>query len=354
MERANREKTFLATIQKKEGEHFQYDESAILEALGQDKCETSSLAIKVLSIFGGFLASLAFLGFLFILGVYDSEVGMLVLGVLLISGALILNKMFDRLIIDTFSISIYLIGFALVIISLLNLEVNEDMVTLLVLIAALGSLFVAQTYMLSFLSILGVGGCLLILIISNDQYNLIHLYLAVYALLLVYCFLNEAKFLTSGNKLSKLCGPLRIGLLFSFLIGLIALGKRDLFPINQNYIWLSSVVSFLAVLYLVRDLIKVVGVVSGNTKTLIYVLSVAVLLPAIMAPAISGAILIILLSYKINYKTGLAIGIIALTYFVSQYYYDLNLTLLTKSIILFSSGVVFLLFYLFTLKMTKK
>ena len=354
MERANRVKTFLATIQKKEGEHFQSDEGAILEALDQDKGETSSLAIKVLSIFGGFLASLAFLGFLFILGVYDSEVGMLVLGVLLISGALILNKMFDRLIIDTFSISIYLIGFALVIISLLNLEVNEDMVTLLVLIAALGSLFVTQTYMLSFLSILGVGGCLLILIISNDQYNLIHLYLAVYALLLVYCFLNEAKFLTSGNKLSKLYGPLRIGLLFSFLIGLIALGKRDLFPIDQNYIWLSSVVSFLAVLYLVKDLIKVVGVVSGNTKTLIYILSVAVLLPAVMAPAISGAILIILLSYKINYKTGLAIGIIALAYFVSQYYYDLNLTLLTKSIILFSSGVVFLLFYLFTLKMTKK
>ncbi|WP_420401388.1 DUF4401 domain-containing protein [Flagellimonas sp.] len=354
MERANRVKTFLATIQKKEGEHFQSDESAILEALGQDKREASSLAIKVLSIFGGFLASLAFLGFLFILGVYDSEVGMMVLGVLLISSALILNKMFDRLIIDTFSISIYLIGFALVIISLLNLEVNEDMVTLLVLNAALGSLFVTQTYMLSFLSILGVSGCLLILIISNDQYNSIHLYLAVYALLLVYCFLNEAKFLTSGNKLSKLYGPLRIGLLFSFLIGLIALGKRDLFPIDQNYIWLSSVVSFLAVLYLVRDLIKVVGVVSGNTKTLIYILSVAVLLPAVMAPAISGAILIILLSYKINYKTGLAIGIIALTYFVSQYYYDLNLTLLTKSIILFSSGVVFLLFYLFTLKMTKK
>ncbi|MEX0362988.1 MAG: DUF4401 domain-containing protein, partial [Allomuricauda sp.] len=115
-----------------------------------------------------------------------------------------------------------------------------------------------------------------------------------------------------------------------------------------------SVVSFLAVLYLVKDLIKVVGVVSGNTKTLIYVLSVAVLLPAVMAPAISGAVLIILLSYKINYKTGLAIGIIALIYFVSQYYYDLNLTLLTKSIILFSSGMVFLLFYLFTLKMTKK
>ena len=37
-------------------------------------------------------------------------------------------------------------------------------------------------------------------------------------------------------------------------------------------------------------------------------------------------------------------------YFISQYYYDLNFTLLTKSILLFSSGVLFLLLYLFTHK----
>ena len=52
----------------------------------------------------------------------------------------------------------------------------------------------------------------------------------------------------------------------------------------------------------------------------------------------------------VNYKTGLVIGIISFIYFISQYYYDLNFTLLTKSIILFSSGIVFILFYLFTNK----
>ena len=185
MESGNRIKSLLKDIRQ---EGFQYDEEAILEECNQLGAENSSLAIKVLSIFGGFLASMAFLGFLFILGVYDSEIGMLVLGLLFIMGALILNKKIDKLIIDTFSISIYLIGFALMVISLLNMDVNEDLVTLLVLVLALGSLFVVQSYMLSFLSILGVGACLLILIISNDLYNLVHLYVAIYVVLLVYCF----------------------------------------------------------------------------------------------------------------------------------------------------------------------
>ena len=354
MEHTNKVKTFLESIQKKEGEHFQYNESAILEAVGRDKSETSSLAIKVLSVFGGFLASLAFLGFLFIFGVYDSEVGMLALGLIFIVSALVLNKKFDRLIIDTFSISIYLLGFALVVISLLNMDVFEDLVTLLVLFMATVSLFVVQTYMLSFLSIVAIGACWLILIVSNDKYTFIHLYLGVYTFAMLYCFENEAVFFKAGKGLSRLYGPLRIGLVFSFLIGLVTLGKRGLFPVDQNYIWLSSVGTFVAVLYLVTVLIKVLGVGNRTTKTLIYILSVAVLLPAVMAPAISGAILILLLSFKTNYKTGLAIGIIALAYFVSQYYYDLNLSLLTKSIILFLSGAAFLLFYFFTLKMSKK
>jgi len=74
------------------------------------------------------------------------------------------------------------------------------------------------------------------------------------------------------------------------------------------------------------------------------------LVSTIFSPSISGAMIIVLLSFLVNYKTGLAIGIISLIYFISQYYYDLNFTLLTKSIILFSSGIVFLLFYLFTTK----
>ncbi len=353
MEQANRIKTLLQNIADSEESQFQWDNEALLKAYNQRTNEKSSLAIKILSVFGGFLASFAFLGFLFILGIYDSEVGMLILGAIFVGGSLLLNRKFHRLIIDTFSISIYLIGVALLIFGMADMSVHEDLITVLILIIGLVSLLISQAYVLSFIAVMMVNTCFMVLIVSNDLYNLIHIYVASCAILLTLCFLNEAKFLSSGIRWSNLYDPLRIGLVFSFLMGLIVLGKRDLIPLNPEYIWLSSIAICGAILYWVYELIQMVGVQALKKKSLIYLLSISVLLPVVFAPAISGAILIILLSFKVNHKTGLAIGIIALICFVSQFYYDLDFTLLIKSIILFSSGIVFLLFYLFTQKMGK-
>jgi uncharacterized membrane protein len=101
---------------------------------------------------------------------------------------------------------------------------------------------------------------------------------------------------------------------------------------------------------LVSTLFDVLNITKTQHKTVIYIFTVLSLLPTALAPAILGAILIMLLSFSVNYKTGLVVGVIAFIYFVSQYYYDLNFTLLTKSILLFSSGVFFVALYLFTHK----
>jgi uncharacterized membrane protein len=88
----------------------------------------------------------------------------------------------------------------------------------------------------------------------------------------------------------------------------------------------------------------------GREKTTIYALSFVLLLSTAMSPAIAGALLIILLAFMVNHKTGFAVGIISFIYFVSQFYYDLGYTLLLKSILMFSTGVLFMLIYLFTYK----
>lgn len=345
--------SILENIRSSEGDAFVYDEKAIEKAFENRNKEKSSIAIKVLSVFGGFMAALAFLGFLFILGIYDSASAMLIMGILFLVGAIALNRIFDRIIIDTFSISVYAIGLALIIFAMADMHMDEDVITLVVIGIAIISLMITQTYMLSFLSVLTVGVGVMVLIFSNDTFDLLHAYIFIYTLALIFCFLGEGWFLSVGKKWVKLYGPIRIGLILSLLMGLIALGKRDLVPEAPQYIWLSSLTIALAILYLVYDIIRVLGITKTQSKTLIYALSVAVLLPTFLAPSIAGALLILLLSFRVNYKTGMVIGIVALVYFVSQYYYDLNFTLLTKSIILFSSGIAFLLFYLFTIKKSK-
>lgn len=354
MEKIKTIQKLLDEIQSGEGSSFVYDKDAILGAYQNPDGEQPSLAIKLLSVFGGLSASLALFGFMGLAGIFDFENAGLAIGAISIILAWVLNKRVDKLIFDTFSVSLFVIGTVSLSLGLFVLDFDENLVVLIIILIALMSQYIMQNYVLSFVSTVTIGACLMTLIISNDLYNFIHLYVAFYAVVMGYWFLNEAKIISSGAKLSLLYSPLRIGIIISFLFGLIALGVKDLIRLDQNYVWISSIFISAGVLFVVHNIMEVVEIRESKNKSAIYGLTVLFLLPTIFCPSISGAILIILLSFLVNYRTGFVIGIVALVYFVSQYYYDLNFTLLTKSIILILSGLVLLAFYLFIQKMLQK
>lgn len=343
-------KEIIQTVQSSEGENFQYNEAEILAAYQKKEANKSSLAIKILSIFGGFFATQTFLGFLGLMMLFESELSMLFVGIVFIVGSVWISKTYDKLIFDTFSISTYVTGFVLLGVGLYGLNVEENPLIFIILAVSLLTIFVNQTYMLSFIAIITISGCLLAFIIVNKSYEFFNLYNILIAYILVYVFLSEAKIITFNKELSKLYNPMRIGLIFSLLFGLVISVNRVAFEMPTSFIWLSSVLLLVGVMYLVFQTVKRMNITDKKQQILIYILSVLVLSSTIFAPSILGALLIILVSFYVNYKTGLAIGIIALAYFISQYYYDLNLTLLVKSIILFSSGILFIVFFLFTKK----
>ncbi|MBO0342046.1 MAG: DUF4401 domain-containing protein [Bacteroidota bacterium] len=343
----------LENIRSFEGKGFECDDKAILIEYQKKEEEKTSLAIKILSIFGSLMAVFVFIWFLYIIELFDSGWGMLLLGIGLLVAAIGLSRKYETFMFDTFCVSLYVLGFVLFVFDMLVYWANEDNFVPLSILIALCCFFFAKNYIISFISILAVGTNILMYIISKDIYDAIHGYIALNTCVFVYCFLNEAKLITSYPKLSKLYDPLRIGLVFCFLFGLVPFGMYSTFPVSQNFIWISSIVIILAILYVVRHILKTLNINSKKSKVWIYSLSSLALLPTLFAPAICGALLIMLSAFWVNHKTGLAIGIIALVYFVIQYYYDLDLTLLTKSTILFSSGVVFVLLYLFFTKKTQ-
>ncbi len=342
-------KELLDYLQTTEKKSLDFDEDAIVAAY-QKNNDNQSLPIKILSVFGGILASFAFLGFLFIAGLYDTKIGLLMFGILFIAGAIWINKKYDEIIIDTVSVSSFIIGFVLLGLGFSKLKIDENIISIIFIIIAFCSLGIVQNYILSFISVLIINGSILTLIISNNGYDLIHIYVSALALMVTYFFLKEAKLTNASKALSKLYNPIRIGLIFSFLVGLVFLGKKGIIPVSPDYIWFSSIIIIATIVYFVSILFDMLNITSVQQKTIIFTFSILILLPTALSPAISGAILIILLSFWANYKTGLAISIIAFIYFISQYYYDLNFTLLTKSILLFSSGILFVIFYLFTHK----
>jgi hypothetical protein len=329
-------------------EKVQYDAGAIIATYQKHDHGHQSIAVKILSVVGGILASLAFIGFLFLVGLYDSEVGLFFLGAVSIAGSALLSRKADKIIMDTLCVSFFIIGFVLLGVGLDKMQVNANIIFTVFIGIAFCSLVFVQTYILSFVALLIVNGSILTLILSNRQYNLVSLYVAVMALLMAWFFLKESAIITSNKALSRLYNPLRTGLVFSFLAGLVLVGKNGLVHAYFSYSWLCSVVIIAAIVYVVFQLFAILNITKMQHKILISVFTVLVLLPTLSSPAISGAILIILLSFLINDKTGFVLGVLAFIYFISQYYYDLNITLLTKSILLFSSGILFIVIYLFT------
>ncbi len=352
MEPINHKKEILARLVASEGDQFVHNEEAILEAFKHKLDNQSTLVIKILSICGGFIATIAFLGFLAFAGLYNSEFGLLILGSIFIITGITLTKLNASLIFDTFSISTFVCGFALLIGGLVLMEINENTVPLIIMVIAMIAMFLTSNYMLTFISILIIGASLIGHIVIIESFHLIHVYNTVVTLLLAYVFQNEAKLISFHPSISKRYDPIRIGLVFALLFGLIAIGKRFLIPINQNQIWLSSIAIILVLLFLIYQIIQILNIRNSLHQIGIFLLSSLTIASIFYAPSILGAILIILCSYLVNYKTSFVLGIIALSYFISQYYYDLNLTLLTKSIILFSSGVLCCLFYFFINKKT--
>jgi len=351
---SNRVDHILETIQNATSSKIEFDKKAILTEYHKLEDNQSSIAIKVLSVVGGFLATIAFLGFLFLSVLQNSEIAWLITGLFFIGFSIVLNRKYEKLIIDTFSISAYAIGIFLLVFGLKELDVNENLIAVFTIFIALISLYLTQNYILAFVSILVVNISLVsLLVFIHSSYNLIHLYNAIVLIALVYVFLFEAKIIHISAKLSKLYNPLRISLVISFLFGLGFLRTRNFHGMQLDYIWHYAIVLFIAIIYLISKILKLMHVTNKNHQIGSYVLSAIILALTAFSPSILGAILLILLSFYVNYKFSFALGVIALIYAVSQYYYDLNYTLLTKSILLFTSGILFLALYLFTSKLAK-
>lgn len=343
-------KQMLAHLQAQEGTSLHIEEDAILLEYQKINANRSGIAIKALTIFGGLLASLAFLGFLFIAQLFDSGAAMLTLGLAFTIGAIWLSKAYDKLIIDTTAVSLYSIGLFMMTFGLGSLQANENTICILLIIIAIASLAIVQNYILSFIGVLVVNGAIIFLIVDNN-FNLLHIYIALAVIILTLLVFNEANLITAGKKISRLYNPVRLALIVSLLAAwMFLIGNFGRFALSIHFNLVSSLAAIAAIFYLLPRIIRLLDIQPAAARVGVYLITALLLAPTVYAPAISGALLLTLLSFLVNYKTGFALGIIALVYFICQYYYDLQFTLLTKSLLMMASGALFLLFYLLTHK----
>lgn len=341
----NKFEQMVPLLEKTLGKKILFNQDALVQETESGQTYDAPLYIKILSIFGGLLGSLALLGFFGLSGLYESAAGLIVFGAASVVGSVFLNKVVDSLLLDTGSVSIYVIGYILLGLGLLDLNIDDNVVCLIFVLLAVTTALLSSSYVLIFISILIASGGLLAFGLINEVFNLIHAYIALFSVALTAYYSYEPKINSRYQRLINAGSAVRVGLNFSLIMGLIVVGIRGIAPLSYQYVWTSSIFTIACVIAVLARILKILNITDGRQRLFILIGATVVLIPTAISPAISGALLLMLLNYKINYKTGVFIGIIAFLFFISRFYYDLNFTLLTKSILLIMSGLAFMIFY---------
>lgn len=325
---------------------FVYDRDALQLAFTQNR-ESHHLTTKVLSVFGGLLTSLFFLGFIFISGIYESALATFILGILLLGGSLWFSKFSIKPYLDTLCVCAFIVGLSLINVSMFERELSTNVHLSILLLTSLLSLAFARNYILSFLSLVAVNGTILAFTLENDLTYGIYIHLVVLALMLYFISSNEARIITKHPILSKLYSPIRTSLLFCFLIGLIFIRLQSEHMENFYYKWATSWIFIGLILVQIPFLFNLLGIEQTGKKWIIYGLTTVLLLTTSIYPPITGALFILLLSFRFKHTSGMVISIISFVYFISQFYYDLYFNLLHKSLLLMGSGVLFLVIFIY-------
>lgn len=330
-----------------EGESLVLNEQAVVAETAEAAENKTTVSITILSILGGFFATLAFIGFLLLTGVYDSEAALLIFGLGLIGASVALNKAYNKVIVDTVSVSAFMAGFCMFGIALMQMKTDEKHVCLIFLFAAIVILVVNRSFLLSFLSFGIIFGSLICLIyLSSVLYVVMYIYLSLLAVVLTVMSVKESFIITRVRKFSRLYQPLHLALVCALIASFQSGITQDYYYYSEDYVnysWVLSCTSILAIVYTLTKILPLYAIKDNNLqKGFVYAGAVVLLLPTLYAPAISCGLLILVLSYLVNNKVTLAMGIVSFIYSIILFYYNLGYTLLNKSIILFVTGVLFL------------
>jgi len=322
------------------------------EAIATERQSYQGMGIKILSIAGGLLGSIFLMGWIFLL-LNDSASVMLVLGFITLITAVYIERKVDNTVLDTACIGAYLASCAMIGSGLEKFYSSDNITTTVLLCVALAVPFFTRAYMYNFLSVVIINGCLYALININHAQELVHLQVALTALAYTWMCLNEAKCLASTGWMNRVYNPWRIGLLCVLLALLTYLAIGGFGTQKFSREWLSSACLIGIILFFLHHIISDLNIREQRNRVLIYLMVTLVLLPACFAPAVCGALLILMLSFHTGHKPGLILSILALVYFSGQYYYNLHYTLLVKSEMMLATGMLFILAW-FILKKTLK
>lgn len=313
--------------------------------------QKNNLTIHVVSIIGGILTAIFLLGFLALSSIIDSQESSLIAGCVLMIATLTISRLIIKPFLDAMNITLYIAGCVLL---AFGISDNVNILFGVLIGVSILTFILSKGFILPFLSV--------ILFNISLFGEIAHLYSSWYPLQIAVVPIVAAFLLTNlyerrllnrlkeGNFSSKY-RPFHAGLFISSIFALS--GTSSTYLTSGMNEWIISVFLWMGILLMVHKIMRVMEVENPASKAGIYLLSVVICLPTLFAPYVSGSLLLILICFHYGYKAECGAALLLFVYSISKYYYDLNTTLLVKSLTLFFIGIALITaWYFFTQKRT--
>lgn len=318
---------------------------AVMQALEVPKPHTP-LVLKIIIFFGAFLATGTISAFFGILDIYESELALFVVGSLFLGGTIYVSRTQPMPILQGAYLSFYITGYTFFGFGFYLIFNDLTAICLPLLALSIALVFVVRDYILLLATLFALHlNALIWLFTFGFSFEFLYVYVLILLVSTFFVFTNENKMKTSHPIFEHLYYPLRDALALIWM--------QMLFLITDVQIWSESnlnqmvfaAYNIVALLFLIRFVLKSLDFYTENRFYVWLVITSVVLLPTLLAPAISGALLLLFLSFYQQFKTGIIISMAGLVWFISKFYYDLSMTLLEKSLLLMGVGVLFLGMY---------
>jgi uncharacterized membrane protein len=305
--------------------------------------------VKVLLAFSGWLAAVFLLGFIG-MGfefVFNNSSAAFIIGGIMIGGAFVILRIPKNEFFEHLALAVSLAGQALVVFAIFEISNhNEEIAWMLVALLQVSLAVIMPNFVHRvFSSFFAAFSFSMTLTIMGWHYVVS----ATVMLLAAMCWLNEFNYPQHMRKIRAIGYGLVLALILlkgTALFGYRTMGWRLL--LNQSglwtKVWLGEVLIGAVTLYVVWHLLR------RYNQTISARLSLTALLGALLLCAVSMKVqgitigmVIMLLGFSGSNRVLLGLGITSLLFYISSYYYLLDMTLLDKSQSLFIIGLVLLI-----------
>jgi len=333
-----------------------YDSEEFVETLLPENRNKYTLAIKLLAFAGAFIGAIMFLFVLFLMEIYKNDHAILFTGVALLAASFVFSRLknIDNIMIEPIVLVCGILGQWLFIWGILEVfHFKSETIIFYTTIAVLGAaiLILSKNQILRYGAVGTICLSILGMMWETKFYNGVHILIALMSSGFVLLWLKETHILSNYRYVSGYFHPVSFGFLTSLILILSITINREFSDRYFTHWWISSVILVAWLLYIVYQTLQKLQL----TKWMLFACGAAalVVLPTIFSPGIVASLLILILGFRVGQNHISIIGVLALIYFMMAFYYNLNTTLLLKSIYLMISGVLFLASFFFLKKVVK-